>query len=496
MTQHDRDLVLKLVTLGRVTASEALHVWEKTNDPITASAFGGEQGREWSEKIISGLIRNAERDRDVKLERIGYDNNAFLYVGLTAANEPRILEHVVRVPNGDIDFARAEVLTVAGEWTSVPVESSLVGRDGIALDADLLAFTASAFTSGHQSVLLHEEVPILFLDEVPLIAAVAPGDIDDGSHFYAIVDPTDTTAVMSVIKISPGPQVYIRNGGAWTLDQTTLDSLMSVSPPPLVELQGDTLSSVLQQTDASQAQQVTTSGDGDAQAGDNLMDEPVKQQQIVPGKTGKATAANSGGKETASKGMTAAAQLNRAYCTGLSAAQTARLRACNSAHVRWSSTDTQNGWSLTAAIEAADTHATQRTYDIRRTSMKSALSLLASLRASESIMQLLLPAALLAEEQRFIANSEPLIADASQSLSDRAKGHLEGAERLKQYWTSNPRAVAKIRWGVPGDFDRCRRAVGKYLPAHEVDGYCANLHHRATGFWPGHAPTEQTGKKH
>lgn len=41
----------------------------------------------------------------------------------------------------------------------------------------------------------------------------------------------------------------------------------------------------------------------------------------------------------------------------------------------------------------------------------------------------------------------------------------------------------KIRWGKPGDFDRCVRETGKYLK--DPEGYCAELHHSATGEWPG-----------
>jgi len=52
--------------------------------------------------------------------------------------------------------------------------------------------------------------------------------------------------------------------------------------------------------------------------------------------------------------------------------------------------------------------------------------------------------------------------------------------------------------GVPGDFDRCilniQEAVshhGPPLPDHVIKGLCAELHVRATGARPGHAPTEQ-----
>jgi hypothetical protein len=64
---------------------------------------------------------------------------------------------------------------------------------------------------------------------------------------------------------------------------------------------------------------------------------------------------------------------------------------------------------------------------------------------------------------------------------------VKSTERLKAYWAEGEGA-AKIRWGVPGDFDRCLSHVGKYMGEGMAKGFCANMHHRATGGWPGHAP--------
>lgn len=66
---------------------------------------------------------------------------------------------------------------------------------------------------------------------------------------------------------------------------------------------------------------------------------------------------------------------------------------------------------------------------------------------------------------------------------------VDPEERLRRYWAEGEGA-AKIGWGVPGDFDRCRVELGKYVDAGEVDGFCARLHKRATGAWPGHAAGE------
>ena len=63
-------------------------------------------------------------------------------------------------------------------------------------------------------------------------------------------------------------------------------------------------------------------------------------------------------------------------------------------------------------------------------------------------------------------------------------------ERLMRYWAVGEGA-AKIQWGVPGDFDRCVVELGKYVGPSIVKGLCSDLHQRATGSRPGHAPTEQ-----
>jgi phage head maturation protease len=62
-------------------------------------------------------------------------------------------------------------------------------------------------------------------------------------------------------------------------------------------------------------------------------------------------------------------------------------------------------------------------------------------------------------------------------------------ERLHAYWVHGEGA-AKIRWGQPGDFDRCTTELGKYI--RDPEGYCNLAHHEATGMWPAeHAAMEK-----
>jgi len=63
--------------------------------------------------------------------------------------------------------------------------------------------------------------------------------------------------------------------------------------------------------------------------------------------------------------------------------------------------------------------------------------------------------------------------------------HPKDTQRLRDYWTRG-KGAAKIRWGQPGDFNRCRRQLAKYVPNPQyLAGTCANLHKVAMGLWPG-----------
>lgn len=62
--------------------------------------------------------------------------------------------------------------------------------------------------------------------------------------------------------------------------------------------------------------------------------------------------------------------------------------------------------------------------------------------------------------------------------------------QLKRYWSIGE-GGAKIRWNTPGDFTRCVRHLRKYIK--DPEGYCAELHKRMTGVWPG--DKRNVGKK-
>lgn len=63
--------------------------------------------------------------------------------------------------------------------------------------------------------------------------------------------------------------------------------------------------------------------------------------------------------------------------------------------------------------------------------------------------------------------------------------HPKPTARIRRYWVSGPGA-AKIKWGVPGDFNRCRAQLAKYVPnPNWLAGLCANMHFERLKAWPG-----------
>lgn len=62
--------------------------------------------------------------------------------------------------------------------------------------------------------------------------------------------------------------------------------------------------------------------------------------------------------------------------------------------------------------------------------------------------------------------------------------HPVETDRLRDYWTHG-KGAAKIGWGMPGDFNRCRAHLAKYIKPNFLSSYCANRHKDALGFWPG-----------
>ena len=70
--------------------------------------------------------------------------------------------------------------------------------------------------------------------------------------------------------------------------------------------------------------------------------------------------------------------------------------------------------------------------------------------------------------------------------------HPIPTSRIRRYWVRG-KGAAKINWGVPGDFNRCRAQLAKYVQNPDwLAGLCANMHKEAIGVWPG----QERGGRH
>jgi hypothetical protein len=68
--------------------------------------------------------------------------------------------------------------------------------------------------------------------------------------------------------------------------------------------------------------------------------------------------------------------------------------------------------------------------------------------------------------------------------------HPGATARIRRYWVKGEGA-AKIRWGAPGDFNRCRAQLAKYVQNPDwLAGLCANMHKEALGIWPAQHRSE------
>jgi hypothetical protein len=61
----------------------------------------------------------------------------------------------------------------------------------------------------------------------------------------------------------------------------------------------------------------------------------------------------------------------------------------------------------------------------------------------------------------------------------------KATRRIHDYWTDPKKpGFRKIGWGAPGDFDRCRKQLAKYVGPAYLNRTCAEWHKDALGYWP------------
>lgn len=58
---------------------------------------------------------------------------------------------------------------------------------------------------------------------------------------------------------------------------------------------------------------------------------------------------------------------------------------------------------------------------------------------------------------------------------------MRAVKLLESFWVHG-RGAAEVRWGEPGDFDRCVSHMRDKV--RDPEGLCATYHHKALGYWP------------
>lgn len=124
-------------------------------------------------------------------------------------------------------------------WPDAPVEMS----ETVDMDEAAVAFVARAQMEGADAVLFREAAPLGMLAAGE--ESVGQADTPPGSVIVAVVDGLDRDAVLELLAIAPGPEVYRRHDGEWHEDEDWVQVLKSVQPPPMVKLDDP---SVLQST--------------------------------------------------------------------------------------------------------------------------------------------------------------------------------------------------------------------------------------------------------
>lgn len=515
------DLAHRIVSGRQLSVEDIVLIASASTDDGGYQLRGADSGVEWANRVLSGIQRDIDAEYDRTTSRWGYDPDEYDYLGL-AQNDEDTITGIVRKPGNDTSLDSAELLTNDG-WKRV--EFSFLDEDhdvrGVSLDRDLFAFSAKALIDdGVDGVVLSYADPVAFLPDVPVLASgLIPGLPGTGGHVYAIVDSTDTSAVMDIILITPpygdqNAQIFRRNAGRWQLSPELYDTFMSASPPPIVELTGETMDQIISQVDANSANQVTNEEDGtaeiaDPQAVSSINTTPIKtkagatKSMFPPGgpsgggpfghaspnkrerkdpnhaQPGKAKPPENRGfrtPEDSEEGPGTRPPVTASIMGDLRSAE-AQARSRRDEIVKTSrdfyATDEgfSSGFSLVAAIQSAELDYRRETFEARRDALLAAAGETARLRARE------------AEIERFIL---PIVA-ASKSTNKPFVHNKPGqikAAALRRYWTTGKGGTLKIRWGTSGDWTRCERQLRRYL-GPRAKGFCALRHREMVGMWTG-----------
>lgn len=235
----------RLNRMSRLAGDDSKPGWQPGEDNypcrelILASLAGGEQAREWTERVLNGLEEEQARIHTELLATVGHDSS-YRYIGLCASGDPDIVTDIARTREGSW-----EIWHPADGWGGVSFER-ISSFDAVEPDPQMLAEIVAAVSTGDRLLLSYAD-PVAFLPAV-LAATAMPHEVE-GESIYALVDEIDSTAVLDVLRVS-GETVSVRSGGEWLDEGTTTTWLRQDFPSTLIELDDETARSVLAQVDS------------------------------------------------------------------------------------------------------------------------------------------------------------------------------------------------------------------------------------------------------
>ena len=230
-----------------------------TEGGLRSLAASGGTGAGWAAAICERLDVRSEAVRQTVLTAAAVDEMAGCsYRGLFNPDSAvPVVVHVVRYDPASGGLARWQ----GSAWETVEPEYEPVGYEYAELtdDQELLAQAIEAVGSGGSLALLATQ-PRGWLQApgvpIPMVAAAGEPEGDEptiplppGAKVYAIVDDMDTSAVLDLFFVMPGPAVYRRRAGAWTPAPELLTTLSSVDPPAVVPIETANLAAVVGQID-------------------------------------------------------------------------------------------------------------------------------------------------------------------------------------------------------------------------------------------------------
>ena len=162
------------------------------------------------------------------------------------SDDPEVIVALFRAEGEDL------VRWTGTGWDLVPDQFDPVGAAYVEIPDDQLPWYADPFRSGTAGIALRPTSPRGFLPRprvgVPVVSAAESTD-----PVFAVVDDMDTTAVLDLFRVGPGPEALVREHGEWVPDPDLLSRLRGVDPPRVVQVKDTDADGVVGQVDAHDA---------------------------------------------------------------------------------------------------------------------------------------------------------------------------------------------------------------------------------------------------